>query len=101
MILCFLIYHNEIRSGTTLRKKSSKKTRSKSKSSRKIKAPQDYKWQIGDCVKPMGMQGQHYIIEIDAGDSWKMVHSSGRYFDLIPKSNENNTGSNKWIKFTC
>ena len=92
----------KLRSGTTLkRKKSSKKTRSKSKSSRKIKAPQDYKWQIGDCVKPMGMQGQHYIIEIDEEILGIIVHSSCRYFDLIPKSNENNTGSNKWIKFTC
>lgn len=93
----------KLRSGTKIKRKrkSSTKTRSKSKRSRKIKGPKDYKWKIGDCVKPMGMQGQHYVIELDAGDTWKMKHSSGRYFDLIPKSNENNTGNGKWIKIKC
>ena len=72
------------------------------KSSRKNKGPsnsKNYKWKIGTCVKTPG--GIHYVIVDDLGDAWMMLHSSERYSDYIPKSNEYNKGSNKWTKIEC
>ena len=31
----------------------------------------------------------YYILEKEIGDTWKAVHVTGRYFDIIPASNEN------------
>ena len=40
------------------------------------------------CVAPPGMP-DYYILEKKIGDTWKAVHVTGRYFDIIPASNEN------------
>ena len=67
-------------------KKASKKASKKPiKKSSKLHVK---KWKKGMCVAPPGMP-DYYILEKKIGDTWKAVHVTGRYFDIIPASNEN------------
>ena len=57
----------------------------------------NFKWKIGDTVKPSGMPDPGYKIVGEKGDYWLMEGPVGRYIDNIPKDVEN---SDDWIEWT-
>ena len=69
-------------------KNKSNKRVSKSRRSSRSRKLYGKKWKKGMCVAPPGMP-DYYVLEKKIGDTWKAVHVTGRYFDIIPASNEN------------
>jgi hypothetical protein len=63
--------------------------RSKKKSVKRKNSLRLYgkKWKKGMCVAPPGMP-DYYVLDKKVGNTWKAVHVTGRYFDMIPESNE-------------
>lgn len=60
-----------------------KKTKTVQRKKKRSSSLNSKKWKVGMCVAPPGMP-DYYVLEKKVGDSWKAVHQSGRYFDMVP-----------------
>ena len=77
--------------------RNKKPTRSrKNKSKSRGVAGNNFKWKVGDCVRPKGMPG-HYVILKELNDSVWLMRGAARYEETIPKSVE----FQGWEKINC